>query len=233
MALNVKNANGSNNSVEQETLDAGVYPGRLVQIIDMGLQAQRPYQGKEKPPINEIMLTYELVDEFLKDEEGNELLDKPRWISETMPLNNLRADRAKSTQRYMALDPNMVFDGDFSALGNTPVNIALVHNKQGEKTYTNVANVAAMRPRDAEKCPPLVNPVKVFDLDNPDMEVFNALPGWISTKIKTNLNFQGSPLQAALAGKQEDKPKEAPAKKDRKPKVEDAAEVEDNSKVWD
>jgi hypothetical protein len=45
----------------------------------------------------------------------------------------------------------------------------------------------------------------VFDLDEPDMEVFNALPDWIKDKIKGNLNFQGSPLQAALekGGKQE------------------------------
>jgi len=238
MALNAKNvkSNAGGNFVEQEILDAGVYPGRLVQIIDLGLQAQRPYQGKDKPPINEIMFTYELVDAFMVDEEGNELTDKPRWVGENMPLNNLKADRAKSTQRYMALDPNGVHDGDFSALGGTPVNIALVHNKSGDKTYVNVANIAAMRPKDAEKCPPLVNPVKVFDLDAPDMDIFNSLPEWVQTKIKANLNFQGSPLQAALDGKQEDKKEAAPPppKKDRKPKVEQSEEAEaESSKVWD
>lgn len=240
MALNAKNvkSSGGGNFVEQEILDPGVYPGRMVQIIDLGLQAQRPYQGKDKAPIGEIMFTYEMVDEFMKDEEGNDLLDKPRWVRESMALHNLKADRAKSTQRYEALDPNMIHDGDFSALGGTPINIALVHNKSGDKTYVNVASIAAMRPRDAEKCPPLVNPVTVFDLDDPDMEIFNALPEWIQTKIKANLNFQGSPLQQALNG---GGAKQEPAKEEKKlerkrreePKKEPEQEEEDTSKVWD
>src|SRR5574341_1285327 len=79
-------------------LDPGVYPTRLVQLIDLGLQPQRPYQGKEKPPAHEIMMTYEFVDEFLKDENDEDIEDKPRWYSETLPLYSLEADKAKSTQ---------------------------------------------------------------------------------------------------------------------------------------
>lgn len=207
MSLNAKKAGSTTNRAPQPVIEPGVYPARLAQIIDLGVQAQRPYKGKDKPPVQEIMLTYELVDCFMVDEDGNDLEDKPRWVSETLAFYGLFADKAKSTQRYHAFDPNEEFGGEWAKAAGMPINATLVNNASGDKVYTNVANVAAMRPRDAKACPEMRNPVRVFDLDAPDMEVFNALPEWLQGKIKQNLNFTGSPLDAALNGK-----RAAPAK---------------------
>lgn len=217
MGLIAKKQGNNKQFVQQENIAAGVYPGRLVQLIDLGLQAQRPFQGKDKPPAHEIMLTYELVDEFMKDENGDELKDKPRWISETLPFFGLYADKAKSTQRYHAFDPKEDFGGDFSKCIELPVNITIVNNpgKEG-KVYDNVANIAAMRPRDAASCPDLVNPSKVFDLENPDVEVFNAFPEWIREKIKSNLNYAGSPLEKALGNAPKEQPKADKPKEEKK-----------------
>lgn len=220
MALNIKavaKANGPR--VEQKNIEPGTYPGRLVQIIDLGLQAQRPYQGKDKPPAQEVMLTYELVDEFMKDEKGNDIPDKPRWVSETLPFYGLHADKAKSTQRYLALDPKQEFEGDFSRTIGTPVNVTIVNNAVGEKVYDNVATISTMRPRDAASCPELVNTPKVFDADAPDMEVFNSLPEWIQTKIKGNLKYEGSALQKLVGsgGKREAPKAEEPPKQNEAP----------------
>lgn len=201
MALNAKNIRGNNaERIEQPNIEPGTYPARLVQIIDLGLQAQRPYKGQDKPPVQEIMLTYELVDTFMVDKDGNDVEDKPRWISETLPFYGLYADKAKSTQRYTALDPNGDYDGDFSKAIGQPINVTIVNNpgKDG-KVYDNVGTVSTMRQKDADKCPELQNPTKVFDLDAPDMDVFNSLPQWIQDKIKENLNYEGSALQK-LAG---------------------------------
>jgi hypothetical protein len=226
MALNAKNAgNGKKDRIEQPLIEPGVYPARLVQLIDLGLQAQRPYKGQDKPPVQEIMLTYELVDCFMVDEAGEEVADKPRWISETLPFYGLFADKAKSTQRYHAFDPKEAFDGDFAQAVGLPINVTLVNNMVGEKTYTNIANVAAMRPRDAAACPELANAPKTLDLDAPDMEVYGLLPKWIQEKIQANLNFQGSAIEAAIKGKPA-----APAAKAEKPKREDppAPKAEDD-----
>lgn len=192
---------GGKKYVAQPNIDPGVYPARIVQVIDMGLQPQRPFKGAEKKPAYEIGFTYELVDTFVVDEDGNEQEDKPRWISEVLPLHPLVADKAKSTQRYTALDPEGVLEGDFSKLADIPCNVTIVNNKSGDKVYDNIASIAAMRPRDAAKCPELVNPVKVFSLDDPDLEVFNKLPNWIQDKIKSNLNYKGSKLEKLLGGK--------------------------------
>jgi hypothetical protein len=204
---------GGQKFTPQKNILPGTYPGRLVQLIDYGLQPQKPYKGEEKKPINEIGLTYELVDEFMKDEQGNDIPDKPRWISETIPFHPLIAEKAKSTQRYNAFDPNGVYDGDFSKALGQPINVTIVNNKSGDKVYDNVATLSTMRPKDAEACAPLVNPPTMFSLDEPDLAVFNKFPEWIRNKIKGNLNFNGSKLQAALGGKAEavDKGQEAVA----------------------
>lgn len=207
----------------QANIEPGTYPARIVQILDLGLQAQRPYQGQEKAPVNEISITYELVDEFMKDDQGNAIEDKPRWISETLPFYGLYADKAKSTQRYNALDPEGTYDGDFSQLIGTPCNVTVVNNKSGDKIYDNVATISTMRQRDADKCPELVNPPKVFDLDSPDLEVFNALPEWLRDKIKGNLKYKGSALEQLLAGGGE-KPKVEAKKPAAKPVVKEEDE---------
>lgn len=215
MALNASTVKSSSNQnrVEQPTIEIGNYPARIVQILDLGLQPQRPYQGEDKPPAHEIMLTYELVDCFMIDEKGNELVDKPRWISETFPLRSIKADNAKSTKRYKAIDPTNRFNGDFAAHASAPVTVNIVHgaiNKVTNKPYENVGNIAPMRARDAANCPELKNPAKVFDLDNPDITVFGSLPQWLQDKIKGNLNFNGSKLQALLGGKPEESKPEEP-----------------------
>ena len=202
MPLNVSKIKSNNSGVEQPILEVGVYPVRTVQILDMGLQEQRPYKGKDKPPAYEVMMTYELLDVFMVDEDGNELEDKPRWIHESFPLHNLSADLAKSTKRYRVLDPDMVYDGDFTQLINIPVNLTVVHGfgkgKNTGKTYENVGDISPMRAKEAAKAPELKNKTKVFSLDEPDLEVFNSLPEWIQNKIKSNLEFKGSQLEELL-----------------------------------
>ena len=204
MALNSNNLPRKNSdSKKYAPVDPGTYPARVVQIIDLGLQPQRAYAGKEKAPANEVMITYELLDEFLTDDDGEPLTDKPRWQSETLPWYGLFADKAKSTQRYLVLDPKQEHEGDLAPLVGSPCNVTLIHNpnaKDPENPYVNIANISAMRPRDAANAPELINPSKVFDLSNPDLEVFNSLPKWIQEKITGNLEYAGSPLEGLLKG---------------------------------
>lgn len=219
MAFNAQKAGNTSagNKVEQAAIEPGLYPARLVQLIDLGLQPQRAFQGTPKPPMQEIMLTYELVDVFMVDEEGNEQEDKPRWVSETIPFHNLRAEKAKSTQRYLAFDPKQDWGGDFTQAVGQPINVVLVQKSVGDKVYTNIASCAAMRPRDAANCAELKNPTKVFSLDEPDVEMFNTIPKWIRENIQKNLNYSGSALEAALKGKPVAKAakKEAPVEEEQ------------------
>lgn len=219
MSFKAPKGNQNKDRVDQPNIEAGGYPGRLVQLIDLGLQPQKPYQGQEKAPVQMVMFTYELVDCFMLDEEGNEIEDKPRWISETLPFLPLKSDKAKSTQRYKAFDPTEENEGDWAKYIGAPVTVTIINNpgKEG-KVYDNIASLSPMRPRDVEKCPPLKNPTKMFSLEDPDIEVFNSLPEWIRDKIKGNLNFKGSKLEKLLSGggsKAPNKAKEAPKQEDK------------------
>jgi hypothetical protein len=221
MGLNANKAGGEKQFTKQDNLEPATYPARLVQLIDLGLQAQREFKGQTKPPVQEIMLTYELVDTFMKDEDGKDIEDKPRWVNENLPFYGLFADKAKSTQRYNAFDPNGLWEGDFSKAIGQPINVTIVNNKVGDKVYDNVGAINPMRAKEAEKCPNLINPPTVFDLDAPNLEVFNKLPKFVKDKILGNLNFNGSPLDVLLNGS---KSKQEPSKQEA-PK----AAVEDNN----
>ena len=204
--LNAKKApkGNGNKGPQQEAIDAGTYPCRVVQILDLGMQEQRPYKGQEKPPVSEIMMTYEFLDEFCVDEEGEEIEDKPRWLSETFPFKNLEMDLATSTKRYYALDPKDEHDGDFTLLIETACMVTVVQNagkgKNAGNIYNNISSVSTMRPKEARKAAELVNPPKVLVLDEPDLEMLGSLPDWLQDKIKGNLEFKGSALDKALNG---------------------------------
>lgn len=201
MSLNAKNIPGKKFE-RPDPLEPGTYPARLQGIIALGMQEQRPYKGEEKEPRPEVHFNYELLDEFMTDEDGNEDRKKPRWISETLPMHNLEADLAKSTKRYYALDPKAVHNGDWAALINTPCMLTIVANegkgKNAGTIYNNISGVSSMRAKEAANAGELVHAPVVFDIDEPDADAWNRIPEWLQKKIRTNLEFEGSALETWL-----------------------------------
>lgn len=231
MALNARKVKSQAKGPEQEPMDEGTYPARVVQVIDFGVQPQRPFKGVPKAPAQTIYQTYEFLDEFCKDENGEDVEDKPRWLSEDFPLFSLEADLAKSTKRYYALDPDEKYGGDFLLLAGEPCMVTINQYESKGKIRNGVSSVAAMRPKEAAKAPALVNPPKVFVIDAPDLEVFKSLPDWMQEKIKDSLEFEGSALDEALQGPV--KPKAKPDRKKVEVEVEDPEpEVDGEDDPW-
>lgn len=207
MALNASKVRSTGNKVTQPLLEEGTYPARLVQVIGLGLQNRDAYAGVEKEPCYQIHVTYEMADEFMVDENGNVLEDKPRWLSERMNFFNLESDKATSTKRYLALDPTKEKGGDWAALVGSPVMVTVGHKegtgKNVGRTFERIINTAKMREKDLKNLEDLKNPTLVFDAldEDPDIEAFNSLPQFLQDIIKNNLEFNGSALQAKLGGK--------------------------------
>lgn len=231
MSLNARKVKNTNSGPKAPLLDEGAYPARLVQIIDLGVQPQE-YQGEVKAPKNEIWTTYELVDEFMPDEDGEDDVTRPRWISESFPLNHLDSDRAKSTKRYYALDPKEEHEGEWSELLTKPVLVTIIQKETKTGEYNNVGGTSAMREKEASKLPDLVNEPKVFLMSNPDVEVFLSLPQFLQDKIKDGLEYEGSKLEELLANhkgtvgndEKKEKVKKTQKKKSTAPDVSDGAE---------
>jgi hypothetical protein len=226
MALNARKVKSVAKGPQQEAMEAGTYPARVVQVIDFGVQEQRAYKGVAKPPAQTVYLTYEFLDEFCKDEDGEDQDDKPRWLSEQFPLLSLEVDLATSTKRYKALDPEENFGGDFTLLVSAPCMVTINQYESKGQMRNGVSSVAPMRPKEAAKAPELVNPPKVLLIDNPDLEIFKSLPEWMQEKIKESLEFNGSALDDALHDKAP--VKKVIAKPNRKAAPEAAVEVEED-----
>lgn len=204
MGLNSNNVRSTSSFKPADPLEPGAYPARLVVVADLGVQVQRPYQGEAKADAQEILVVYELGDEFMKDDAGQDIEDKPRWVNETFPLHSIRAELAKSTKRLMAIDPQGNVNGDWSQLVGAPCMVTLVQN-QGKgansgRVFNNVAGVSPMRAKEAANAADLVNPSVVFDFDEPELTAFEILPSWVQDKIKGGVNFTGSKLDSLLGG---------------------------------
>ena len=217
-----------------DPLEPGSYPARVVAIANIGLQAQQAFKGTEKAPKHEFRVTYELLDEFLKDEDGNDDEDKPRWVSERFSINPLSSENAKSTARYLALDPTNKHAGDWSQLLGTPLILDLLQNrskKNPERVYSNVRTVTAMRPKDVKNAAELKNDPILFDFYEPDVKVFLALPKFIQEEIKSSLDFDGSKLAEMLEDVSEADTTKEEKKTKSKPK-EEASDNEDDDSEW-
>ena len=73
MSFNATNqplGNGGND-FKYEPLEEGTYPARLVGVANVGKHSAS-FKGEVKEPKDNIALTYELLDEFLKDENAIE-----------------------------------------------------------------------------------------------------------------------------------------------------------------
>ena len=197
MALNAAKAAGGSGP-KAEPLAPDNYMARIVIIADLGVQEQRPYKGQEKPPVQEILVTYELVTEFMKDEDGNDDEERPRWITERFPLYNLKADKAKSTRRYLALDPKMEHQGDFTALLGAPCLVTVVNNERDGRVYNNVGNISAAL--KGIPVPELVNEPVLFDFDEPSQDAWDRMPDWMNDVIQESLSYKGSKVQAMVEG---------------------------------
>ena len=221
MSLNLRNAGAAPKQMSYKTMDPGSYPARLVHVLVLGMQTNR-FDAEQEPAVM-ATFTYEFTDEFMLDEEGKELKDKPRWLSETIPLRNLKSEKANSTKRYKAFDPNGLHEGDLSKCIGAPVMVTIVvspgKGKNLGRTFENVAGVTAMREKDAQKLVQLQNEPRVFDFYEPDVQVFNNLPEYTQGLIKGALDYPGSKLESLLG-----KPT-TPAKKET---VKEEEDVEGN-----
>lgn len=230
MALNAGNVkqNGGGNRVQQAEVDIGNYPARLVQILDMGSRPVEKWDEVSKsykptgPVMPHIMLSYELGTEFMKDEQGNDVDGKPRWISEEWPLYNLKSDKATTTKRYNVFDPKQVDRGDWVKQAGKACTLTIIHTNKGKAKIGGVTP-----PMKGMVIPELQNPIKIFDLDQPDMEIFGSLPQWVQDKIKGNVNFVGSPLDVLLNGGNAKAPEKPQPKPQPEPEPEAGNEGDD------
>ena len=68
--------------------------------------------------------------------------DKPRWLSESIPLLPLDSELATSTKRYLAFDRPKKYGGDWTGLLGHPCTLTVAHTKKGRAKVGSVTNHA-------------------------------------------------------------------------------------------
>lgn len=164
----------------------GMQPAIIVQVIGLGLQPQRPFQGQEKPPARMVQFTYELFNDVRTF--GDE--DKPLIISESMPFSG--NEKSRLYKRVLGVDPGMkMTGGDLSKLVGTPCMLQVVHTPgkgtNAGKVYANIGAVTpAMKGLPYPTAP--FNPTFLYDPYNHNEEVFQKLPKFLQDKINSRLD---------------------------------------------
>ena len=200
-----ESSNGGNSQkMEAPLLTAGGYPARLREIVDLGLQ---PGSRDFPEPQLKMSLVFECLDEFMRDEEGKELLDEPRVFDYEISYNSdgYMSERSNIFKVMQALGG---FAKPLQELLGTPCTISLIQKStkaDASKKYNKVTGVTAMREKDAEKAEPLKGETFFFSLDaNATKEQFEELSkrgGQFSqqAKIKQSLSLHKDAPQLAAA----------------------------------
>jgi len=207
MNVNDYDNGGSSNIVNPEYKNAVPYFGRVVSIINMGLQHKSMWDnGSSKPlywkpkeqqvkgannqtyvdtgnPVTGVVfsVTVELPKLRVKTEEGEEL--GPMWVSK---------DFGPKSKELLAMLEGMG-TYNLSDLINTPVSVTLGTTSGGKPKMAAIS----LAPEEVT-VPELENDMTVFDFYDPDVEVFNKLPNFRQNNIKASLEFEGSKLQQLL-----------------------------------
>ena len=172
----------------------GLYPARLTQVIELGVQPMEDYQtGEAKDPKPRAILTFELPTETI--EINGE--DKPRWYGKEYTLSS--HELAGILKVMKALDASGATD--LTEMVGKACTVQLGTTISGKAKIINVSPIMK-----GIAVPPLSKAPLVFDLDDPSLDVFKGFPDWVKEKITGALDFEGSVLCLLLEGSSEKSP---------------------------
>lgn len=182
--------NGSNKNKNDYPTE-GTKLARLVGITDLGHQPGFEYQGEQVKSQFKITLTYELPTSFTED-------GRPHWVSEDVNVSDFVGDgiMSKMMKRVYALDPDGSISGhgkDLTKLIGMPCMVSIKYNAKG---YPQIKD--AVPSPEGMPIAELQNDPQIFDMDNPDMELFNKFPTFMQNKIKSALDFEETQLYKEL-----------------------------------
>lgn len=185
-------ARDTGNGKDFEPAPAGVWPGRLYRIIDLGT-VKGDYQGR--PTENrKILLSWELLDPETLTEDG-----KPHSVHKRVTLSlgkKATLRQLLESWRGKPFTETEASEFDVSKLLGIGGLLNIVHDtKPDGKVYANVQSITP--PPRGYTIPPAVNPPITFDCDNPDLAVLESLGKSLREQIESSPEFHAAMKPAA------------------------------------
>jgi len=171
----------------------GLHLARCYRIIDLGTQ-KKVWKGQEKLQ-RQIMVQFEV---HSIDDDGNPLLTpngEPLSISKnyTLSLNeNARLSQDLESWRGNAFTADERKGFDLKKLLGVWAMISVTKETGNDgNEYTNIANINPV-PASIKKAglPEGVNDLKLFNINNPDMKLFESLGAKVREKIERSPEWQ-------------------------------------------
>lgn len=207
MGFIAKDSGGESNF---KKVPPGVYVARCYSLIDMGTQvSDGQYGAKEQ---HKIRIAFEI---FGDDDAGNPLTvdvdgkQMPLTISKTYTLSlhekaGLRKDLAAWRGRDFTEEEAKAFD--VSKLINAYCMLNITTSENNGKTYTNIAGITPLPQALKNAKPEPVHSVVMFDLDQPDWEIFQNFHEKLQETIKKSPQFAEAISMASPNAPMEDAP---------------------------
>lgn len=202
MALKVDYTGSGDGQANYVLPKEGARPARLMSIVDLGIQHQDPYQGKTKKPCQQIILGFDLVDD--KDDDGNSIrITTGHWpwnVTVDYKTKTLH-EKSKLYPVVKSLDPSgNKFNDNFENLINEPciINVKFntrVGNDGKEKTYANYDGCGPVPDIEGFTINESTNEPYIFDMDNPNIEVWTALVDRLKVKVRESVNYPQSAIR--------------------------------------
>lgn len=175
----------------------GSYIARCYLLVDMGEQLSDGKFGQSVQ--HKIRLGWEV---FGEDETGAPLtvefegVQRQMTIGKTYTLSlNEKAGLRKDLTSWRGRDfsPEELAGFDITNILNVYCMLNITTSEKDGKTYTNISAITPLPSALKNAKPPADHEPVMFNLDEPDWQVFEALPEWLSDTIKK------SPQYAELA----------------------------------
>lgn len=177
MSLNVS----SNGGGDFELVPAGAYVARCYRILDLGTQTQTGQFGTTSKP--KVMISWELLDKDVKMEDGRPFAVHKNYTASLSEKANLRADLEAWRNKKFTTDELESFD--LKNILGAYCMIQVVHSEDGK--FANVQTIMSTKEK-----PTGINELVSFDIDKPDMAVYDALSDNMKLKIQSAPEWQAA-----------------------------------------
>jgi hypothetical protein len=167
----------------------GNHIGRCFKMVDLGTQTSKGGQFAGKVA-RKILVEWELLGE---DSEGQPMT--VTWEGKTMPMTinkeytlsmhekaSLRKELGAWRGKQFTDEEAKTFD--ITKLVGAYCMVNVTHSESNGKEYANVSGLSPLPSALKNSKPAAVHKNVIFEVENPDMEVFESLAEWLQNKIR-------------------------------------------------
>ncbi len=205
MAINATDSGGGK---DFKKVPPGCHFAICNMIVDLGIQ-QTEFKGQAKSQ-HKVYIRWEIPDERTEWEKDGKKMEGPCSIGATYTLSlsekaNLR--KVLENWRGQPFTAAELKGFDITTIAGKCCQLMVQHDTRGDKTYANVTGVMGISKDQRERARNAKSEVGVlvYELDNPDPDVYERLPNWIKEKLQQRVSAPKlTAATPALAGTAED-----------------------------